>query len=146
LTWAGPKLLATLSHQDPGSPSAQVIVLSPHGTTPYLFPFPDCAWHSWTTDPFGNFVAFTNMPYVLDAGSGCGANRVLGPLDGFSIVAGHEYAETLTDPALNAWYDTSLSGEIGDKCVWVGLFAEPLSTGFFPQQALWDNLSSSCID
>jgi hypothetical protein len=126
--------------------NSQVFVLSPTGTTPDSFPSPDCAWHSWTTDPAGNFVAFINMPYVMDAGAGCGANAVQSAFDGFTIVGGHEYAETVTDPALNAWYDTNLSGEIGDKCAWTGLFAQSLPTGTFAQQALWDNSSSSCQD
>jgi serine protease len=124
---------------------AQIVVLSPTGTHPDNFPYSGfCAWHSWTTDPYGNFVAFTNMPYVLDAGGGCGANSVQGPLDGFSIVEGHEFAETLTDPALSAYWDNQ-GYEIGDKCAWVNLFAQSTPWGTFAQQPLWDNSSSSCV-
>ena len=35
-------------------------------------------------------VSFTNMPYVLNSGTGCGQNSV--------IVMGHEIEETITDP------------------------------------------------
>jgi serine protease len=122
----------------------QIAVISPSGTHPDGFPNTGfCAWHSYTNDSSGNFVAFTNMPYVLDAGSSCGANSVQGPLDGFSIVEGHEFAETVTDPALNAWYD-SAGYENGDKCAWTSLFAQSTPSGTFAQQPLWDNSSSSC--
>lgn len=125
---------------------AQVVVLSPTGTHPDNFPNAGfCAYHSTTNDPSGNFVAWTNMPYVLDAGGSCGANTVSGPLDGFSIVGGHEYAETITDTALNAWYDTSLSGEIGDKCAWTGLFLQGTPYGSFAQQTLWSNAAGGCV-
>jgi len=47
-------------------------------------------------------IAFTNMPYVLNAGGGCGTDFVnptpTGDLDGVTIVLGHEIAETPTDP------------------------------------------------
>jgi hypothetical protein len=123
----------------------QIAVISPSGTHPDGFPSTGfCAWHSYTNDSSGNFVAFTNLPYVLDAGSSCGANSVQGSLDGFSIVEGHEFAETLTDPALNAYYDSS-GYEIGDKCAWINLFAQSTPSGTFAQQPLWDNSSSSCV-
>jgi hypothetical protein len=123
---------------------AQVVVISPSGTHPDGFPYTGfCAWHSYTFDPYGNEVSYTNLPYVLDAGSGCGANSVQGPLDGFSIVEGHEFAETQTDPMLNAWYDSG-GAEIGDKCAWTGLFAQSTPWGTFAQQPLWDNSTGSC--
>ena len=61
--------------------------------------------------------------------------------DGFSIVGGHEYAETVTDPYLNAWVDNSDSGggEIGDKCVWTDLALTYLSSGAYATQPLWSN-------
>ncbi|HEY2441685.1 MAG TPA: hypothetical protein VGI31_00985 [Streptosporangiaceae bacterium] len=123
---------------------AQVAVLSPSGTHPDGFPNTGfCAWHSDTFDPSGNEVSYTNMPYVLDAGGGCGENIVQGPLDGFSIVEGHEFAETQTDPELNAWIDSS-GEEIGDKCAWTNLFVQSTPWGSFAQQPLWDNSSGSC--
>jgi serine protease len=57
-----------------------------------------CAWHGMTTGG----VAVTNLPYALDAGIDCGQSWVnsgsAGTYDGFSTLAGHEYAETITDP------------------------------------------------
>jgi len=86
----------------------QYFIVSPTGTKPDGFNTPTggfCAWHDFTGDTglatagltaYGN-IAFTNMPYVTDVGSSCGQNFVGNILDGFSLVAGHEYAETLTD-------------------------------------------------
>src|SRR5260370_29807631 len=66
-----------------------------------------CAWHDYTT-PAGypgvpQGIAFTNMPYALNAGGGCGKDFVnpapTGDLAGVTIGLAHELAETLTDPA-----------------------------------------------
>ena len=66
-----------------------------------------CAYHDDTHDPTidgggpvaGPIVAFTNLPYVPDAGGSCGAGSVNHPglLDGATEAASHEYAETVTD-------------------------------------------------
>ena len=96
-----------------------------------------CAWHDYTQPQYYPGVqpgiSFTNMPYVLNAGAGCGENSVntgyyAGRLDGFSIVLGHEVEETITDPGaedvingqnLGGWYDYA-AYENGDKRAWVG--------------------------
>jgi serine protease len=95
-----------------------------------------CAWHDYTQPQYYPGVqpgiSFTNMPYVLNSGSGCGENSVnsgyyAGKLDGFTIVLGHEVEETITDPGaedvingqnLGGWYDYA-AYENGDKCAWV---------------------------
>jgi hypothetical protein len=114
-----------------------------------------CAWHSYSAEPF------TNMPYQLDAGVGCGQNFInggsAGTYDGTSMVAGHEFAETVTDPdPKTGWIDTldSVSGgEVGDKCVWGGQpfgVHDPagditLSTGKFAMQSQWSNAAGGCV-
>jgi hypothetical protein len=122
----------------------QIVVLSPSGTNPDGFPNSGfCAWHDYTSSSSGN-IPYTNMPYVLDAGSSCGEDSVQGTLDGFSIVAGHEYAETLTDPEPSSGWVDSSGAEIGDKCAWQNLFAISLSTGSFAMQPLWSNNDNGC--
>jgi hypothetical protein len=106
-----------------------------------------CAWHSSTSSKYGN-IAYTNMPYITDAGASCGANFVnkasAGLTDGITIVGGHEFGETETDIFPNGgWLDGSGS-ENGDKCAWIssgqGAAADiTLSTGSFPVQSLWSN-------
>src|SRR5579859_4509760 len=140
--------------------NTQYLILSPTGTHPDGFNTPAsnfCAWHDWNgdsslpggpvTSPYGD-IAFTNLPYVTDLGRSCGENFVnagaAGLLDGFSIVAGHEYAETITDqnPA-GGWTDPA-GNEIGDLCAWnSGPGARSadlvLPTGSFAMQPLWAN-------
>ena len=133
-----------------------------------------CAWHDYTQPSYYPGVqpgiSFTNMPYVLNSGTGCGENSVnsgffAGRLDGFTIVLGHEVEETITDPGaedvingvnLGGWYDFS-AWENGDKCAWVGYtegVAPPSTvpgglnnmTGNdgkpYPVQSLWSNNSA----
>ncbi len=139
---------------------AQYVIISPHGTDPDSYESQGfCAWHDYTGDstldgggavstPWGSPIAFTNLPYIPDAGASCGKNFVnsgsAGNLDGVTIVEGHEYAETSTDqyPA-GGWTDSS-GEEDGDKCAWIssGQGASQnlaLSTGTFAVQSTWAN-------
>jgi len=139
---------------------AQIVIATQSGTCPQGFYAPSCsygsgnycAWHSKSNEPY------TNLPYVLDSGSGCGEDFVNanGTEDGFSVVGGHEYAETVTDPdAFSGWidYNDGISGgEIADKCAWGGELwgsRDPygnvtLSTGSFAMQSLWSNAADAC--
>ena len=123
-----------------------------------------CAWHDYVT-PISypgvtTGIAFTNMPYVLNATGSCGQDFVnpapAGNNDGVTIVLGHEIAETLTDPGAEqaagqlqygAWFDYQ-GWEIGDKCAWVGDGLQVPGSPFnmvgndgrtYPVQALWSN-------
>ena len=140
--------------------SAQYVIISPSGTHPDGFNTSVaqfCAWHDSTGDntlsggavdsSYGQ-LAFTNLPYIPDTGAGCGQGFVnsgsSGTLDGVTLVEGHEYAETLTDPyPPSGWVDSSQS-EDADKCAWIksGQGASQniaLSTGSFPVQSTWAN-------
>ncbi len=134
--------------------NAQYVILSAHNTHPDGFPNGGwCAWHDWNGDVGASStvgdIAFTNMPYVLDLGTSCGQNFVnqgsAGTLDGFTIVEGHEYSETITDqnPA-GGWTDTS-GAENMDKCAWIAPGSQGgaanLSTahGSFAMQGTWSN-------
>jgi serine protease len=104
-----------------------------------------CAWHSSTSTTYGR-IAYTNMPYITDAGASCGAGFVNSPgtTDGITIVGGHEFAETETDIFPNGgWLDSS-GAENGDKCAWIssgqGASANVSLNGVsFPVQSLWSN-------
>ena len=107
-----------------------------------------CAWHSSTSSTLGT-IAYTNMPYITDAGASCGAGfNGLGTNAGITIVGGHEFAETETDIFPNGgWLDGS-GAENGDKCAWIssgqGASADTtLTTGTFAVQSLWSNAFNS---
>jgi len=121
--------------------NVQLVVVSPHNTHPDGFPDTGfCAWHAITDNGF----PFTNQPYVLDAGEGCGAGSVQDPLDGFSIVGGHEFLEAVTDPdAGGGWFDAQ-GEENGDKCAWMNLHTIDLGTGSFAVQPTWSNAIHGC--
>jgi serine protease len=121
---------------------ADVVIVTQPGTCPVGFApggcpgnHAYCAWHSYANLPY------TNLPFQQDAGGSCGENSVSGVNDGFSIVGGHEYAETATDPFFGGYVDNSDpgGGEIGDKCAWFDLGFTFLSTGAYPTQPLYSN-------
>jgi serine protease len=127
--------------------STQYVIDTPHGNSTAGFNTQWCSYHGIASSSYGG-LAYTDFPYIPDAGTNCGQNFVnagsAGTLDGVSIVGGHEFAETETDPgAGTGWYDTA-GAETGDKCAWIS--AGPgastnvtLSTGSFAVQSLWSN-------
>lgn len=127
------------------STSASYVVALPHNTIPVGFEVEYCAWHS-STAAAGGTIAYTNLPYLPDAGSSCGQGSVNSPgtNDGVSIVAGHEQGETESDPQPSTgWVDAS-GNENGDKCAWTGLENNP-NAGGYPTQPLWSNATLSCV-
>ncbi|HSZ30645.1 MAG TPA: hypothetical protein VK784_12935, partial [Pseudonocardiaceae bacterium] len=103
------------------SVNVQIVVATPTGHSTSGFGTQYCAYHgAVSSDPS---ITYTDLPYMTDAGGSCGedsVNGASGTLDGVSIVEGHELAEAISDPLLNAWYDSG-GNEIGDKCAWQGL-------------------------
>ena len=139
----------------PSTSSSPRAVLYPDGfnfnRTPQF-----CGWHDVSSDPallgasLPLAVAFTNMPYVPDAGGACGAGFVnggsAGALDGVTIVAGDEYAGTITDQFPSGGWRDGAGNENGDKCAWIpagsGQGAAQniiLATGSFAVQSTWAN-------
>ena len=127
------------------SPSASYVVALPHNVIPVGFRVQYCAWHS-STAAAGGTIAYTNLPYMPDAGSSCGQGMVNTPgtLDGVSIVAGHEQGETESDPQPSTGWTDASGNENGDKCAWTGLQNNP-NAGGYPTQPLWSNASNGCV-
>jgi len=124
--------------------SVQYVIASATGNSSTGFGTQYCAYHSSTSSTVGN-VAYTNLPYITDAGATCGANfNGLGANAGITIVGGHEMAEAMTDQFPDGgWLDSS-GEENGDKCAWIasgqGASANiTLATGKFAVQSLWSN-------
>jgi serine protease len=122
--------------------NASYVIALPHGVKPSGFPSSYCAYHT-TTSAAGHTIAWTNLPYMPDGGSGCGAYAVGSVTDGVTLTAGHEQAETETDPQPNTgWLDKN-GQEIGDKCAWVSLTNSAVPP--YATQPLWSNATSSCV-
>lgn len=134
--------------------TTQYIIALPTGVTPQGFGTQYCAWHSYTSSSYGN-VAYTNLPYITDAGSSCGANfNGLGPDAGITMVGGHELAETITDQFPSGGWLDSGGAENGDKCAWIssgqGASADvSIGGSTFAVQSLWSNAfnngSGGCV-
>lgn len=80
-----------------------------------------CAYHTYFTSG-GNTVIYGNMPYDETWTTGC---RSFSTSPNGNIAAdaeistsSHEHFEAATDPRLDAWYDSDLGGENGDKCAY----------------------------
>jgi serine protease len=133
----------------PGSNNTvQYVISTATGNSSSGFGSQYCAWHSSTSSSSGN-IAYTNMPYITDAGANCGANfNALGPKAGITIVGGHEFAETETDIFPNGGWLDGNGAENGDKCAWVssgqGASANvSMNRATFPVQSLWSNAFNS---
>jgi hypothetical protein len=128
--------------------SVQYVIATSHGNNASGFGTQYCAWHSSTSSSYGN-VAYTNLPYLTDAGASCGANfNGLGATAGITIVGGHEMAETITDQFPNGGWLDSGGEENGDKCAWIssgqGASASvKIGSANFPVQSLWSNAFNS---
>jgi hypothetical protein len=113
-----------------------------------------CGWHNFgkckgkeiavsyipnsTATAFGQ--AGCELPFQLGSnGDTLGTQSILN-------IASHEYAEAVTDPELDAWWDSNFDGcEIGDKCAWQ--FASTVNfanSTHWQLQMEWDNSHTTC--
>jgi hypothetical protein len=126
----------------------QYVIMTATGNSSSGFGTQYCAWHSSTSSAYGT-LAYTNLPYITDAGASCGANfNGLGAKAGITIVEGHEFAETESDIFPNGGWLDSNGAENADKCAWIssgqGAAANVNLGGTnFPVQSLWSNAFNS---
>lgn len=112
-----------------------------------------CAWHGAGSVSGSPVFTVAYQPFVGNT-SGCAASYMTGwtpsdtstrtaanSVESLANVASHEIYETVTDPLLNAWYD-STGAEIGDKCAW---YFGSTKIGTYSVQPEWDNASKSCL-
>jgi hypothetical protein len=105
-----------------------------------------CAWHSAGT--CGTVTVQFAFFFNLDGDPGCDPEDSVTThsqgLAALANVSGHELSEALTDPHLNAWYDSS-GAENSDKCAW-SFGVNPLR---FSNRSLWKiqgNWSNAAFD
>jgi hypothetical protein len=80
-----------------------------------------CGWHTNATIS-GADIKFAFIGDAARCPTGCAGQSTASPnnnvgADGMISVIAHEIEEAVTDPDLNAWYDTR-GNENGDKCAW----------------------------
>jgi hypothetical protein len=106
----------------PKDPNGVYFVLTSANVTKSGFLTSYCGWHSAAT------VAGTTIKYSFVGDptgpqlGNCSAQSASSPngdagADAMTSVIAHELEETVTDPNLNAWYD-SRGNENADKCAW----------------------------
>jgi hypothetical protein len=110
-----------------------------------------CGWHS-STVMGGTDIKFAFVGNPDRCPNSC-EMQTMSPnsdsgADGMASIMAHEAAEAVTDPDLNAWYD-SAGNEIGDKCAWkfgpiTGVFGQHAYNQTFGTynwliQLLWEN-------
>jgi hypothetical protein len=131
-------------------PNGSYVVVTAHGHASSGFGTSYCAYHS-STSGSGGIVSYTNLPYIPDANSSCGSNIITPPSDetgadeGVTIVEGHEYGESVTDPDPPSGYYNDQWGEIGDICAWQDIENDPFGKNTFTAQPMWSNATSSCV-
>jgi serine protease len=147
---------------------AYYVILSPKGTNPDGYQGAYCAWHDYNGDTTltGGAVAsdvgdfpFSNQPYNIDSGAGCGVGFVNSPgtTDGYSITLGHEWHETLSDQNPAGGWTNHVAGssyngqENSDECAWLspGTTGGAANINFgsfgsYAEQASWSNDTNSC--
>jgi hypothetical protein len=141
---------------------AYYVILSPHGTNPDNYQGQYCAWHDYNKDvgvssPYGD-IAFSNQPYNIDSGAGCGVGFVNSPgtLDGYTMTLGHEWHEEMSDQNPAGGWTNHTGGsyngqENSDECAWISPGqtggAANISFGSFgtwAEQASWSNDTNNC--
>jgi hypothetical protein len=131
-------------------PNGSYFIATAHGHATAGFGKQFCAYHS-STQSGKNVVAYTNFPYIPDGGKGCFVNAIKPPADeggkveGVTIVAGHELAETVTDPSpYSGW--NSVQGEIADMCQSSHqLKNDPFGSKSWTSQPLFSDHTQTCV-
>jgi hypothetical protein len=106
----------------PKDPNGVYFVLTSSNVTKSGFLTSYCGWHSAATVATTTIkYSFVGDPTGPQIGS-CSAQSAASPngdpgADAMTSVIAHELEETVTDPNLNAWFD-SRGNENADKCAW----------------------------
>ncbi|HTA33621.1 MAG TPA: IPT/TIG domain-containing protein [Solirubrobacteraceae bacterium] len=120
-----------------------------------------CSYHGYIQVTGTLIIVYTNNPYVEGTNCDNGEEHPSGEPSDATIGGGlaHEYAESVTDPELNAWYD-SKGEEVADKCRTLKVpteFGEPLGKApdgsnynqvingdLYWYQQMWSNEAGAC--
>ena len=129
------------------------------GTAPAVRAY--CAYHRFVEVGGSSVIVYANDPYV--AGLSCDPGQHPNGNASDATIAGglaHEHSESVTDPLLNAWYD-SKGDEVADKCrsnspkaefgEYLGQTAEGVNYNQiidghdYLYQQMWSNQAAACL-
>ena len=139
-----------MNHFGGYDPEGSYVVATAHDHNSLGFGVLYCAYHAVTVSN-GKVLSYTNLPYVPDARKDCGADFIPPPSDesskdeGVTIVEGHEYAESITDPQLPSGWSDPNWGEIGDMCEWKDVRNDSYGLQTYTAQPLWSNAADACV-
>jgi hypothetical protein len=107
-----------------------------------------CAWHDHGTCN-GTDIAVAYIPNAsgvsgCDTGNSLNCNTLSEGTRSMVDSFAHEFSEGITDPDINAWYDSS-GNEVADKCVFMYSACVNLGTSSFQIQEEWSNAVSACV-
>lgn len=120
-----------------------------------------CSYHSYIALSNGTLV-YANTPYMDGTNCDTGEEHPNGDASDATLGGGlvHEHSESVTDPELNAWYD-SKGNEVADKCRTLKVsteFGEPLGQApdgadynqvidgdLYWYQQEWSNEAGGCV-
>jgi hypothetical protein len=91
-----------------------------------------CGYHNHIN---GN-VFYALVPFITCGGCSYGT----GIFDSLTKVSSHELSESVTDPDLNAWWDSNTGNEIGDICN-----GNITTLNGYTIQTEWSNLAGNCV-
>lgn len=133
-------------------PNGVYVIATAHNHSEAGFGTDWCSYHSDTTSGKDK-IPYANLPYMTDAsdeGEKCLANIIPPPKDesgkdeGMTIFAGHEYAETITDPyPFTAW--TGPQGEIADPCLTYTMANDPFGKKSYTMQPIVSDATETCV-
>jgi hypothetical protein len=140
-----------------------MVIVTPPGVAPaYDTKNGLCGQHYWATHKGGGpDRPWIDIPYgIIQKTHGCDWKLKQRIHDAVSVVAGHEWAESVTDPFVNSKKPGSgwaTSGkhpqEVADLCepelvlhiIHAHVFELKLKTGTFVMQELWSNVAGKCV-
>ena len=131
-------------------PNGSYIVATPNGRNSTGFGTQWCAYHS---AHLSTATRFLHEPAVHAQRRRLLRRELLharpkdesGTDEGVTIVEGHEYGESISDPnPLSGWYNGAY-GEIGDICAWTDIQNEKFRKKSYTMQPMWSNATQSCV-
>lgn len=152
-----------------GVPGIDVIVTPPGSVPAYDAPRKACGHHAWSAITLPDKTTidepWIDIPFgIIEKTGGCGWKLKQGVSGALSVVAGHEWAEAVTDPYPNSkvndglgtgWVDPRIhpAQEVADICLpdvrfhflHRNSFVLKLKTGKFVMQKLWSNKAGKCV-